>query len=400
VTVEIRVAGAGELAAGLGPISHYFGMPAGPSEDFVGRIPVPEGRMHVATDGEAVVGGAGVFPFDLTVPGGPVRTAGVTVVGVLPTYRRRGILRDLMRAQLDDIHVRGEPLAALWASEGSIYGRFGYGLGSLSGDMEIPKVDGAFVRPVRWEGSIRLVGRDEALGLFPRVFDRVVASTPGMLARSHQWWDKRVLADSEWRRGGGGELSFAVLEPDGEPEAYAIYRLNFSYTDGVPTGKTVVVEAMGTTPGASAAIWRYLLDIDWMVTVEARLLPLDHPLFLLLLDPNRMRFRVGDGLWVRLVDVGAALAARSYAGDGGLVFEVADEFCGWNEGRWALDGSRTTAAPDLRLSVDALGCVYLGGFSFAELLRAGRVEEATPGAVARADALFRTDAKPWCPEIF
>jgi predicted acetyltransferase len=375
-------------------------MPAGPTEDFVARIPVPEGRMHVAADGEAVVGGAGVFPLDLTVPGGPVRIAGVTVVGVLPTHRRRGILRDLMRTQLDDVHARGEPLAALWASEGSIYGRFGYGLASLCGDIEIHKADAAVVRPVEWEGLIRLVERDEALGLFPRVFDRVVASTPGMFARSHEWWDKRVLEDPEWRRAGGGELAFAVLELDGEPEAHALYRLNFSYTDGVPTGKTVVVEAMGATPEASAAIWRYLLDIDWMVTVEAGLLPLDHPLFLLLLDPNRMKFRVGDGLWVRLVDVGAALAARSYAGEGDVVFEVTDAFCPWNEGRWALDGSRTTAQPDLRLSVEELACVYLGGFTFAELVRAGRVEEVTPGAVARADALFRTDLKPWCPEIF
>ncbi len=356
--------------------------------------------MHVALDSDAIVGGAGAFQFDLTVPGGPVRTAGVTVVGVLPTHRRRGILRELMRTQLEDVHERGEPLAALWASEGAIYGRFGYGLASLSGDMEILRTDAGFARPVEWPGSTRLVGRDEALRLFPRVFDQVAAVTPGMFARTRDWWDKRILSDSEWRRAGGGELAFAALELDGRPDAYAIYRLNFSYTDGVPTGKTVVVEAMGATPGATAAVWRYLLDIDWMAQVEAGLLPVDHPLFLLLLDPNRMKFRVGDGLWLRLVDVGAALAKRSYAVDGDLVFEVSDPFCPWNDARFALDGAKTTAEPDLRLSVDALGSVYLGGFTFADLARAGRVEEAAEGAIARADALFRTDLKPWCPEIF
>ena len=191
-----------------------------------------------------------------------------------------------------------------------------------------------------------------------------------------------------------------VLELEGKPEAYAVYRLNFSYHDGAPTGKTVVIEAMGATPAATAAIWRYLFDIDWMASVEAPLLPVDHPLLLLLLDQSRMRFRVGDGLWARLVDVGAALAARAYVGDGELILEVADEFCPWNAGRVALDGSTTRAAPDLRLSVDALGSVYLGGFTFADLARAGRVEEAKEGALARADALFRTDRKPWCPEIF
>ena len=400
MSVQIRTAGPEELAGGLRPISHYFGMPAGPGEEFVARIPVPDGRMHVAQDGDAIVGGAGVYPFELTVPGGPVPTAGVTVVGVLPTHRRRGILRELMRVQLEDVYARGEPLAALWASEGAIYGRFGYGLGSLCGDMEIQRTDAGFARPVDWPGATRLVGRDEALRLFPPVFDRVQAVTPGMFARSRVWWETRVLSDAEWRRAGGGELAFAVLERDGQPEAYAVYRLNFSYTDGVPTGKTVVIEAMGVDPEPTAAVWRYLLDIDWMVAVEAGLLPLDHPLFLLFLDPNRMKFRVGDGLWIRPVDAGAALAARAYAGDGDLVLEVTDAFCPWNDGRYALDGSKTAAGPDLRLSVDALGCVYLGGFTFAELLRAGRVEEVREGAVAHADGLFRTDRKPWCPEIF
>jgi predicted acetyltransferase len=244
------------------------------------------------------------------------------------------------------------------------------------------------------------VAVDEALALFPQVYDRVAAETPGMFVRSREWWEQRTLADSEWRREGGGELAFAVLELDGRPEAYAVYRLNFSYTDGVPTGKTVVIEAVGATPAATAAVWRYLLDIDWMETVEAELLPIDHPLHLLLLEQNRMKFRVGDGLWVRPVDVGAALAARSYSGDGKLVLEVSDAFCPWNEGRYALDGSTTKAPPDLRLTVDALGSAYLGGFSFSDLARAGRVEEAKEGAVARADALFRTDRKPWCPEIF
>jgi predicted acetyltransferase len=363
-------------------------------------MPIPAGRMHVALDGEEIVGGAGAFEFDLTVPGGPIGVAGPTVVGVLPTHRRRGVLRDLMRAQLDDMHARGEPLGILWASEGGIYGRFGYGLASVCGDMEIPKGHTRFVAPVDWPGTTRLVTADEAARLFPQVYDRVRVTTPGMLGRAPEWWTKRILADSEWRRAGGGDLSYAVLELDGLPEAYALYRLNFAYDDGVPTGKTVVIEAMGATPAATAAVWRYLLDIDWMASIEAELLPVDHPLFLLLLEQNRMRFRLGDGLWVRLVDVGAALAARGYAEDAALVFQVSDTFCPWNDACFGLDGARTMASPDLRLPVDALGSTYLGGFSFCDLLRAGRVEEVTPGAVARADALFRTDRKPWCPEIF
>ncbi len=279
--------------------------------------------MHIAADGESIVGGAGAFQFDLTVPGGPVRTAGVTVVGVLPSHRRRGILRELMRAQLDDIHARGEPLAALWASEASIYRRYGYGLASLCGDMDIPRAHAGFVRPVEGPGAVRIVGRDEALGLCPPVYDRACAETPGMLARSRTWWDARVLDDPEWRRAGGGELSVAVLEDDSGPQAYAIYRLNFAYEDGVPTGAVVVLEAIGATAEAEIAIWRYLLDIDWMARIEAQLLPLDHPLLLLAAEPGRLRFRVGDGIFLRLVDVGAALAARSFEGDDSIVLKVA-----------------------------------------------------------------------------
>jgi predicted acetyltransferase len=309
-------------------------------------------------------------------------------------------VRELMGAQLKDAHTRGEPIAALWASEGGFYGRFGYGLASVAAGLEIARTHTAFNRPVDWQGTTQVVKVDEALELFPQVYDQVALITPGMLARTAEWWKKRTLADAEWRRDGGGELAFTVLEQAGAPEAYAIYRLNFSYADGLPTGTTVVVEAMGVTPAATAAVWRYLLDIDWMAKLEAELLPVDHPLHLLLLEQNRMRFRVGDGLWIRPVDVGAALAARTYAGEGDVVIEVTDEFCPWNDGRYALDGSRTTASPDLRLSVDALGCVYLGGFTFTDLLRAGRVEDVKRGAVARADALFHTDRKPWCPEIF
>jgi predicted acetyltransferase len=168
------------------------------------------------------------------------------------------------------------------------------------------------------------------------------------------------------------------------------------------TGVTLVLEAMGVTPAATAAVWRYLLDVDWMERVQAPLLPVDHPARLLLADTGQLRFRVGDALWLRLVDVEAALAARGYAADDAVVVEVSDEFCPWNQGRYRLGAGagRTDAATDLRLDVTALASVYLGGFTFSDLLRAGLVEEVADGAVARADALVRTDRAPWCPEVF
>lgn len=402
MSLEIRVAEGDEVLRALAPISHYFGSAGTPPAEHMEMVTrvLPEGRMLAALDGDAIVGGAGAFQFDLTIPGGRVPVAGVTVVGVLPTHRRRGVLRELMRAQLDGVNQRGEPLAILWASEAGIYPRFGYGLASLSGDIEIQRTHAAYARPLEWGGQGRLVPLAEALESVQDVYNRVAAETPGMLSRTPEWWQARLLADPEWRRSGRGEKACAVLELDGRPEAYALYRLNFSFEGNISTGVTEVVEAVGSSSAATAAIWRFLLDVDWMQRLKAELLPLDHPLLQLVAELNRLHFRVGDGIWVRLVDVGAALAARSYDGEGDVVIAVADTFCPWNDARFSLDGSKTTAPPDLRLDVDALGSAYLGGFTVGQLARAGRVEELTTGAVERADALFRTRRAPWTPEIF
>jgi predicted acetyltransferase len=194
-----------------------------------------------------------------------------------------------------------------------------------------------------------------------------------------------------------------LLEVRGRPVAYATYRIQQSFETFASTGAVHAVEVLGATPVATRSIWRWLLDMDWTSKIKADKLPVDHPLFHLLAEPRRMRFKVTDCLWVRLVDVGAALSARGYAGDGSVVFEVKDVFCPWNEDRWRLaDGraERTEDAAELALDVTALGAAYLGGFSFRQLADALRVEELAAGAIERADALFRTDRAPWCPEIF
>jgi predicted acetyltransferase len=400
--LDVRPCRPEELRAGLSPIFHYSGRaPNEEAAESIGRL-LPADRLHAAWEDGGVVGAAGAFPFELTVPGDRVPAAGVTLVGVLPTHRRRGILRSLMRAQLDAVHERGEPVACLWASENQIYTRYGYGLASLQGEIDLPRTHAAFGEPLERRGRIRLLDKAEAAEALPPIHDRVAAETPGMFARSADWWELRLLSDPDWLRRGRGEMQRALLELDGEPAGYALYRLNLSFAQGGSTGEVDVVEALGTSPQAVAELWRFLLDVDWMARIKAGLLPVDHPLLLLLADPRRLRFTLVDGIMVRLVDVGAALAARRYAGEGSVVAEVRDAFCPWNEGRWRLgpEGVRTDAEPELRMDVSALGSAYLGGFTFAELRRAGRVEELVAGAVARADELFRVDRRPWCPEIF
>jgi predicted acetyltransferase len=383
-------------------IGQYFAWhPTEEDDTFHENMPLE--RMHAAFDDGRIVGGAGAFPFDLSVPGGSVPCGGVTAVGVFPTHRRRGALRAMMRAQLDDIHERGEPIAGLWSSEAPIYGRFGYGLASFSGEIELMRERNQFDAPFEPRGTVRLIDADEAAQLYPPVWESVRAERPGMFARTETWWRTRTVADAlEWRQGAGPKR-FALLELDGEAAAYAIYRHKPEFEAGASTSPLRVVEAMGTSPQAVAEIWRFVLDIDWAAKTVAYLIPPDHALFFLLAEPRRLRYRVADALWMRLVDVGAALSGRSYLADGAVVFDVRDAFCPWNESRWKLedgDAKRTDADADIALDVTELGSAYLGGVSFAELAQAGRIEELAEGAVTRADAMFRWPLHPWCPEIF
>jgi predicted acetyltransferase len=394
-----------ELGAALGAIGHYFGWV--PSEEEAERFSkmLPVERMHAAFDGKQIVGGAGVFPFEMTVPGAIVPCAGVTVVGVLPTHRRRGILTRMMRAQIDDIYERGEPFAALWASEPTIYGRFGYGHASRTHEIKLPRVRAALRAgtPPR-VGEVRLVETSEAAKAFPRIWDKVRAVTPGMLSRTKDWWEHRRLRDDPARRpAGSGPLNLALYELDGKPAGYALYRVAQSEEDGEWKRKLRVVEAVGVDAVATREVWRFLSEVDWTHEIIAWLLPTDHPVQHLFARFDALDLRTSDGLWVDLIDVGASLSARGYRTDGRVTFELTHPFCPWNDGTWTLaDGRarRSSRRPDVRLDATALGAAYLGAVSFGELARAGLLEETARGGLARADALFAGDRAPWCPEIF
>ncbi len=405
--IEIRRARPDELDLFLRTIAAAFGGELPPEDAERTRRSIEADRTLVAAEDGGLVGTARSLPFSLTVPGGESPAAGVTAVGVLPSHRRRGILTRLMRRQLDDLHDRGEPLAILWASEAAIYPRYGYGLATRNGRVEIERDRAAFLAQADPGARVRLLSADEALRVLPAVYERVAAVTPGFFRRRLPWWEAHTLADTPFLRQGAGPLVCAVLELDGRPEAYALYRVRQDWEYGISKSRLEVVEEISTSPLATREIWRYLLGVDLIARVRWRRLPVDHPLFLLVAEPARLHFSIGDGLWLRVVDVAAALAARRYAAEGSLVLDVADPFCAWNEGRWLLEASPTGASlervgaePELRLEASDLGAVYLGGFSFADLLRAGRLEELRPGAVARADELFRTAVTPWCPEAF
>lgn len=354
-------------------------------------------RTIAACDGGDIIGGTSVYGRVLTVPGGATPVAGITLVAVLPTHRRRGILTAMMRKQLTDLHESGgEPVAALNAAEATIYGRFGYGLASHVAEIRGDKRFMA-LRPGTdlGDGAIRLLGRDEARPLLEKVYETVRGTAVGWVDRTEKYWEAR-LAETEQARDGGTTLRFAVhLEPGGEATGYALYR---SKADLVQ-----VLEVAAASRQTYAALWRFLVDLD----AHARLAydgALDEPLKHLLTDPRTARTTVTDNLWVRLVDVDRALTARRYSAPLDLVLEVQDMFCPWNAGRYRLsaDGDCVTYEPtrdraDLRVSAAELGAAYLGGTTVSALAEAGRVEELRPGAVAAASLAFRGAREPFHP---
>jgi predicted acetyltransferase len=366
------------------------------------RKMLPLDRFLTAYDDGRPVGTAGSFEFELTIPGGVAPAAGVTWVGVLPSHRRRGILRDFMRRQLEDFRERGEPLAILWASESAIYGRFGYGIAAPSVQLEAQTDRFRFRDDPGAAGAARLVREDEALELFPPVYERVRLTIPGMFARTTDWWAQYKLPDPEhWRRGAGPKF-YVALELDGTVEGYALYRIKSDWDHGMPQGQVQIVDAIATSPGATRELWRFLFGIDLVDKVQQWSFDPGSPLFLMVEDPRRLHLRVADGLWLRFVDVEAALRARSYAGDDSVVIEVRDELCPWNAGRWRVGAEveQTADEADLALDVVDLACAYLGAFDFWHLAAAERVDELRPGSLDRASALFRTPRPPYSPEDF
>jgi predicted acetyltransferase len=401
VAIEIRNPSAEELRAAMEAANTTFGEEL-KDEDFERhRKLFPRERFYAAYDGGLPVATTADFPFRLTVPGGDLAAGGVTWVAVLPSHRRRGILTQMMRRQLDDLHDRGEPLAILWASEAAIYGRFGYGIAAPTAEMDADHSRFAFRNDPGPNGAVRIVDREEAARLFPRVYDAVRGTVPGFVSRSADWWEQYRLPDPEhWRRGAGPKV-YALLEFDGEPVGYALYRIKSDWEHGFSKSQVRLVEAVATSPAAERELWRFIFGIDLITRVQGRYDP-GSPLFLMVVDPRSLHLRLSEGLWLRLVDLEAAMAGRTYATDDSVVFEVRDEFCPWNAGRWRIGRvvERTDDDAELELDTADLACAYLGAFDFNRLADAERVRELKAGALERASALFRTSRPPHCPEDF
>lgn len=347
---------------------------------------------------------------DLPVPGGLVPCGGLTWVGVHPGYRRRGVLRAMMRFHLESVRERGEPVSALHAAEAPIYGRFGYGLASSWLTLTLGR--GAALRDV--PGSAELDGHFETADLdrhgdlVADLYDRARAERPGWTSRpKHALPDALFHLPESMRKEYDRQRILTVRTAAGEVRGYALFLRKPDWSDTGPRYTVTVREAVALDAASAHALWSRLLDLDLTSTVVARRRPVDDALLHLLVDVRAAGAKLVDGLWVRLVDLPAALAARRYQAPVDVVLDVHDDLLPANAGRWRLQGGpdgarceRTDAEPDLELGVRELGAAYLGGSTLSALAAAGLVGVNRPAALHAAAVAFGWPVAPYSGWLF
>lgn len=404
--VEVRTITDDELARwGDAMWRGFLGQPPEGFADFV-RPTYDLERTWAAFDGDGVVGTLRSFASELTVPGGAIiPSAALTNVTVAPTHRRQGLLRRMLDPDLDAAKERGEPVGMLIAAEFPIYGRFGYGSAADHALYEIDARTVQFVRP--GSGTVELVDGTALRKEAPALYERYRRAQPGAIERDDHWWDTTLRITPA--PGGDPFKGYLALHRNeaGEPEGYVRYHTDGKWDARRPNVTLDIDEMLAVTPDAYARLWRYCCEVDWVATVKAHDRGTDEALLWMVDDARHatQRWRA-DFLWVRVLDVAAALSARTYLTPGRVVIEVADSN-GLAAGRFALDGgpdgascTPTTESAGLAVSAEALGAVYLGGVSLRTLAVAGQVDAFDDHALAVADAMFRSAVAPWCTTWF
>ena len=356
-----------------------------------------------AFDGTALIGTTQAFPGELCLPGGATATLrAVSRVGVRADHTRRGVLTELMRAQLDDFAASDVVVAALWASEPTIYGRFGYGV-STFGLSTTVRARLATLRPeVPTTGQVRLVDVAAAPTLLPELYQRIWANRPGTISRDRSWWTimyDRAIANGE-------HIVVAVHSgPDGD-DGFVTYkaRSRDGFDDRDQSVTLELQDFHAATGAAAIGLWRFLTRIDLVDEIVVDERPVDEPLGAMFVNARAVHSqRLESALWLRLVDAEAALDRRAYNAAEPIVLELRDRMLPANDGRYRIgqDGARRTDAPaQLTMDADVLGMIYLGGTPPSALAGIGRITVHDPAAVSRADRLFATDVAPWCGTFF
>jgi predicted acetyltransferase len=379
-----------------------------PEEDAreVERLVYEPERTILTVADDQVAGVASAFTRELSVPGAVIPAAHVTMVGVEATHRRRGVLTRMMHHQLADVRARGEAVAVLWASEGRIYQRYGYGMAAQRLLIEAEREVQLRAAPGPAAGRLRAAVPAAVAQELQKVYEQVFADRTGWSGRDSRWWDY-VLADPSSQRGGATALRVIIHDPGTGADGYALWRVKNEAIPGGGKNTVVIREVVAANPRAYQALWHFLLNVDLTRETRFPFAAVDEPLLHSVNEPRRLHGRVMDSLWVRLTDVPAALSARRYAAPVDVVIEVTDPVLPENSGAWHLvaDPDSASCRPaergaDLRCDLGALGAAYLGGSSLAALAAAGRVHELTPGTLGRAAAAFGWYRAPSATEVF
>ena len=359
-------------------------------------------RLLICMDGDTIAGSGGADSFDMTLPGGAqVPVAGVAYITTAATHRRRGIHRNIMKRIHDDARERGDAAAILWASQSSLYGRYGYGNAIPVHDWQIDLRHGRFAHAPDWSGSYVKAEREDAIPLMTEAYERARMQRPGMISRTQKRWLYEVHPVHS------KDEFFIIYMESGLALAYARYIIRKSPDDEFK-GTLHVVEAVAANDAAHAALWRFLLDQELVNRLTSYTRPTDDPLVWMLAEPRRLRQTLTDAVWMKMLDVHAMLEQRTYAVEDTLTIQVIDAEtddartftidCG-------LEGAtchNTNASPDLTMNEAELAAMYWGTVECSMLANIGLVEVSarTPDAALRADAIFRTSPAGWNPYHF
>jgi predicted acetyltransferase len=391
---EMRYARPDEFAAVTELDGASFGFHYSDEERADAELDLDPARILVTVDDERIVAASGELAFTMTLPGGMDAPAtGLTWVSVDVTHRRRGILRAMIERQLRAGAEAGDAAMILSASEGAIYGRYGFGVATQVRRARVQRRRARIAHPVDTT-AIRRITTEEARDLLPRLYERWRRITPGGLTRDERRW-KLLLLDREYQRHGRSGL-FHLVHPDG----YVSYRIKPEWGHGDPQHECFLVDYAPATPEAHAALWQTLLSMDLVGSIESYRVPLDDPLPLLLSDPRGIdTVHLGDSLWVRPLDIERLLGARRYGLELECVVEVRDDLLG--DGRYLLRGgpdgatcTRTDRTPDVTIAVADVGAVCLGGVRLGRLARAGRIGCAGDALLRRLDLALLADREP------
>ena len=414
MTVEIRPYREEEAAAFFRVPSIVFGNYRGdaPRDAAPGLDIPPELSLCAFEDGVLATTYA-AWPFVQRLNGAKAPAAGVTVVGTLPWFRRRGHLRAIMAHDFRRRYEqRMEPLAILGASIAAIYHRYGYAVCTTRNGYSIdPRWINLAPAVTPATGTWREGSKDE-LPLLQTMYREFSTPRNGFLHRAPVMWDSRVFGTTPGfgDPGDPGPSIIAIYEEGGEPKGYVAYGAKWfpQWEDGAGPGQRIFVrDYVWNTTSAYVALWQFFKTFDLAIRVSIFNAPIDDPAFHMLLDPRELHATLGDWILARVIDVERALPLRPYGREGRVTFEVRDAMCPWNEGRWALEAggegsaiARTKETPQLTLDVSTLAQLLYGQVSPTNAVRYARAEAAPDAPLRLWDEMFRTEYAPYCPDMF